>query len=428
MQIHVVQPGQTLFQIAQMYSSTVAAIAEANEIPNPNRLVVGQTMVIPIVGSFYWVQPGDSLFSIAQQFGMTYQELARINGISVTQPLQIGLRLYIPPRPRRNAETNAYAEPFGNVVSPELEQSARQTSPLLTYLAVFSYQVQEDGSLKAPPLNNFQAIARGNRTALMMAVTNLEEGQFSTELGRIILTDENVQNRLLDNIIATAEQVNFKDIHFDFEFLPPELRDSYSAFLRKAKSRFAPRGLLLSVAVAPKTSSNQKGILYEAHDYGAIGAIADLVIIMTYEWGWSGGPPMAVSPIGPVTDVLQYALTQMPASKIMMGQNLYGYDWTLPFVPGGPFARVVSPQRAIQIAVENNVAISYDNTAQAPFFYYTDNQGRQHVVWFEDARSIQAKFNLIKELNIRGISYWKLGIPFPQNWLLIEENFNVIKL
>lgn len=428
MQIHVVQTGQTLFQIAQLYSTTASAIAEANEIPNPNRLVVGQTMVIPIVGSFYWVQPGDSLFSIAQQFGMTYQELARINGISVTQPLQVGLRLYIPPRPRRNAETNAYAEPFGNVVSPELEQSARQASPLLTYLAVFSYQVQEDGSLKAPPLNNFQAIARGNRTALMMAVTNLVEGQFSTELGRIILTDENVQNRLLDNIIATAEQVNFKDIHFDFEFLPPELRDSYSAFLRKAKSRFAPRGLLLSVAVAPKTSSDQKGILYEAHDYGAIGAIADLVIIMTYEWGWSGGPPMAVSPIGPVTDVLQYALTQMPAGKIMMGQNLYGYDWTLPFVPGGPFAKVVSPQRAIQIAVENNVAISYDNIAQAPFFYYTDNQGRRHVVWFEDARSIQAKFNLIKELDIRGISYWKLGISFPQNWLLIEENFNVIKL
>ena len=428
MQIHVVQTGQTLFQIAQMYSTTVSAIAEANELPNPNRLVVGQAMVIPIVGSFYWVQPGDSLFSIAQQFGMSYQELARINGISVTQPLQIGLRLYIPPRPRRDAETNAYAEPFGNTVSPELEQSARQASPLLTYLAVFSYQVQEDGSLAAPPLNNLPAIARGSRTALMMAITNLVEGQFSTELGRIILTDENVQNRLLDNILLIASQVGFKDIHFDFEFLPPELKDNYSDFLRKAKSRLAPEGLLLSVAVAPKTSSDQPGILYEAHDYGAIGAIADLVIIMTYEWGWSGGPPMAVSPIGPVTDVLEYALTQMPARKIMMGQNLYGYDWTLPFVPGGQFAKVVSPQRAIQIAMENNVSISYDNTAQAPFFYYNDNQGRRHVVWFEDARSIQAKFNLIKELNIRGVSYWKLGISFPQNWLLIEENFNVTKL
>ena len=138
-------------------------------------------------------------------------------------------------------------------------------------------------------------------------------------------------------------------------------------------------------------------------------------------------PLKAVSPIGPVRDVLEYALTEMPASKIMMGQNLYGYDWTLPFVQG-TIAKAVSPQQAIQLAAENNVAIQYDTEAQAPFFKYTDNEGKQHEVWFEDARSIQAKFDLIKELGIRGMSYWKLGLSFPQNWLLITENFNVVKI
>ena len=71
--------------------------------------------------------------------------------------------------------------------------------------------------------------------------------------------------------------------------------------------------------------------------------------------------------------------------------------------------------------------ISYDNDAQAPYFKYRDNEGKEHEVWFEDARSIQAKFNLIKELNLRGMSYWKLGLSFPQNWLLIENNFTVTK-
>lgn len=56
----------------------------------------------------------------------------------------------------------------------------------------------------------------------------------------------------------------------------------------------------------------------------------DFVVIMTYEWGYSAGPPMAVSPIGPVRQVLEYAKTEIPANKIMMGQNLYGYDWTRP--------------------------------------------------------------------------------------------------
>jgi spore germination protein len=427
MQIHVVQPGQSIFEIARIYNSTVSAIVGANEIPNPNQLVVGQTMVIPIVGSYYWVQPGDSLYSIGQRFGISYQELARINQIPVTRPLTVGLRLYIPPRPKRRAEMNAYVEPIGGTVSPALEESTRKAAPFLTYLAPFSYQIQRDGTLKEPLLNNFPAIARANNATLMMVVTNLEEGQFSAELGRIVLTNEDVQNRLLDNIIATAKKYNFKDIHFDMEFLPPELRENYNAFLRKAKTRLSNEGLLMSTALAPKTSATQAGAWYEAHDYKAHGEIADFVVLMTYEWGYSGGPPMPVSPIGPVRNVIQYALTEMPASKIMMGQNLYGYDWTLPYVPGGQYARAVSPQRAIEIAAENNASIKYDYTAQAPYFDYTDSEGKNHKVWFEDARSIQAKFNLVKELGLRGVSYWKLGLSFPQNWLLIEDNFDVVK-
>lgn len=427
MQIHVVSPGESLFEIAKIYNSTVSSIASSNEVPNPNQLVPGQTLVIPIIGSYYWVKPGDSLYSISNKFGLNYQTLARANNISPNKPLHIGMRLYIPEGPKTKAETNAYVEPIGGNVSPALEQATRNAAPFLTYIAPFSFQIQRDGSLKAPSLNNFQGIAKINNATLMLVVTNLEEGKFSRELGRIILTNSDVQNNLLDNIIKTADKYSFTDVHFDLEFLPPELRENYNNFLRKAKSRLSPRGLLMSTALAPKTSSTQVGAWYEAHDYKAHGEIADFVVLMTYEWGYSGGPPMAVSPIGPVRKVIEYALSVMPSSKIMMGQNLYGYDWTLPFVPGGQFAKSISPQRAIEIAAENNVAIKYDYVSQAPNFQYRDSNGKDHIVWFEDARSIQAKFDLIKELNLRGISYWKLGLSFPQNWLLIEDNFNVVK-
>ncbi|WP_053361234.1 glycoside hydrolase family 18 protein [Bacillus sp. FJAT-27251] len=426
MQIHVIQRGETLTGIARTYGSTVEDIVEANAIPNPNNLVIGQTLVVPIIGSFYWVQPGDSLYSIARRFNLNYQELARINQIPVTQPLRVGQRLYIPPRPKYRAEVNAYVEPRGTTVAPALETAAREAAPYLTYLAPFSYQALRDGSLKEPLLNNFPAIAEANNNTLMMVITNQENDQFSDELGRIILNDMAVQNRFLDNIVATARRVGFRDIHFDFEFLRPADREAYNTFLRKARDRFRQHGWLISTALAPKTSATQQGAWYEAHDYRAHGQIVDFVVIMTYEWGYSGGPAMAVSPIGPVRDVIEYALTEMPSNKIMMGQNLYGYDWTLPFVQGS-VARAVSPQQAIEIAAANNVAIQYDARAQAPFFNYTDAEGRRHEVWFEDARSIQAKFDLIKELNLRGISYWKLGLSFPQNWLLISENFDVVK-
>lgn len=428
LQIHVVRQGESLWGISQAYGTTVQEIVTTNEIPDPNQLVVGQALVIPIFGRFYWVRSGDSLWSIGQRFQVNYTTLAEVNRLDVNQPLPIGLRLYIPPTPKRRIETNAYIEPRGTSVSEALLSDARRAGPYLTYLAPFSYEARRDGTLNPMPLEGIPEIARETGASLMMVVTNLEEGQFSGELGRDILQSTAVQERLLDNIIAETRRVgNYTDVHFDFEFLPGDQREAYNNFLRRAAERLRAEGLLISSALAPKTRRDQPGQWYEAHDYRAHGEIVDFVVLMTYEWGYSGGPPMAVSPIGPVEEVLQYALTEMPASKIMMGQNLYGYDWTLPYVPGGPYARAVSPQQAIQIAKENNAAIQYDTVAQAPHFDYTDESGRAHKVWFEDARSIQAKFDLLKRLNLRGISYWKLGLPFPQNWLLIGENFEVVK-
>ncbi|BCB01886.1 glycosyl hydrolase family 18 protein [Bacillus sp. KH172YL63] len=426
MQIHVVRSNQSLFGIAQAYGSTVKDIVDANELPNPNQLVIGQALVIPIIGSFYFVQPGDSLWGISQKTGIPYQELARVNGISPNQPLRVGYRLYLPQKKKARAEFNGYVEPYGKEVSPNLEQSAKDAAPYLTYLAPFSFQAKRDGTLKEPPLGNLIGTGKANQNVMMMAITNQEDGTFSDELGRILLTDKAIQDTFLQNVVKTAKKYGFRDIHFDFEYLRPQDKEAYNQFLRKAKKRFNEEGWLLSTALAPKTSADQKGKWYEAHDYKAHGEIVDFVVIMTYEWGYSGGPAMPVSPIGPVRDVLEYAISEMPPSKILMGQNLYGYDWTLPFKQGDT-AKAISPQQAIKLAAENNVQIKYDQKAQAPHFTYRDKNGKDHEVWFEDARSIQAKFDLMKELKLRGMSYWKLGLSFPQNWLLITDHFNVVK-
>jgi spore germination protein len=427
MQIYVVKRGDTLEQIALRYRTSTEAIMETNEVPNPDRLVVGQTIVIPIAGQFYEVKRGETLTAIAGRFNMSAAELARINRIQLNQTLPVNFLLYIPPRPKRQAETNAYLESRGTAVSQNLLQAAREAAPHLTYLGAFSFQAKRDGTLKEPPLNDLKQIADRHNVTFMMIVTNLEEDAFSDELGRILLTDQAIKQKFLENIVATAKKYGFRDIHFDFEYLRPQDKDAYNRFLREARTRFKREGWFISSALAPKTSAGQKGKWYEGHDYKAHGEIVDFVVLMTYEWGYSGGPAQAVSPINQVRKVVDYALTEMPSSKIMLGQNLYGYDWTLPYRPGGPQAEAVSPQQAIRRASENNVSIRYDTTAQAPFYTYTDEDGKQHEVWFEDARSIQAKIDLIKSLNLRGISYWKLGLSFPQNWLLIADQFQVEK-
>ena len=147
---------------------------------------------------------------------------------------------------------------------------------------------------------------------------------------------------------------------------------------------------------------------------------------MTYEWGYRFGPPQAISPINQIRRVVEYAITEIPAEKIFLGFQTYARDWKVPHVEGQE-AETFSPQEAVARATNYQAEIQYDETAASPFFRYVNEAGQEHEVWFEDARSAQAKFDLVKEFNLGGISYWALGYPFPQNWELLQDNFIIRK-
>nr|WP_285890170.1 glycoside hydrolase family 18 protein [Halalkalibacter oceani] len=424
-QIHVVRPGQTLTGIANAYDSTTEAIIQANALPNPNNLVIGQTLIIPISGRLYYVQPGDSLYEISRRFQVSIDEIVSLNQLNPSQPLAIDQRLALPPRSRIAIDVNGYIEP-----RPPLEtepQVIQEVGNELTYLSIFSYHVTPEGGLI--PVEDTPSIqaAYPFHIVPVLVITNMVENQFDADLGEAILNDINLQNQVLDQAFAIMAEKGYLGLNIDFEHLRPEDREPYNQFLRLTVQRAREHGYTVSTALAPKVSGEQAGAWYEAHDYPAHGEIVDYTVLMTYEWGWSGGPPMAVAPLDQVRRVVEYAASVMPVEKIMMGIPLYGYDWTLPFEPGGEFARAISPQQAIELAAQYGATIQYDEQAQSPFFLYQEEDGTEHEVWFEDARSIQAKFDLVKELGLRGVSYWVLRIEFPQNWLLIQDNFDVNK-
>ena len=425
MQIYVVQPGDTLSKVARAYGITAQEIADANQVPDPGRLVAGQTFVIPIRGQYHWVQPGESLWLISHRYNLSVAQLMDINNIRNPSDIPVGLRLYLPQKTKRIVDINAYIDP--RMTRTRSAGAVAKVGEHLTYLAVFSYAVNREGNLT--PVEDQPVInaAYQKRVLPLLVLTNFEEGQFSTEIATAILTNESLQDRVLQQVLRIMEEKGYQGLDFDFEYLGAENRVRYVRFLQKARRLIKPRGYYLSAALAPKFRSEQRGVLYEGHDYQAIGQVVDFIFFMTYEWGWSGGEPMAVSPLPQMRKVIEYALTVVPKEKIMMGMPLYGYDWTLPYIPGGKFAKSISPQKALELAIRYDAGISYDKEAQAPWFRYTDEQGKRHEVWFEDARSVQAKFDLVKELGIRGFYYWVLGNDFPQNWLLVEDNFIVRK-
>jgi spore germination protein len=292
---------------------------------------------------------------------------------------------------------------------------------------MFSYQVKPDGSLTPIPDDEVIKTARQAGTAPLMVISNIKEGgSFDSNLAHTILTSEQVQNNLLDNVIKTLKDKNFYGLDIDFEYILPQDKQNYNAFLKKTVDRLHPLGYTVSTALAPKASANQPGLLYQAHDYPAHGALVDHVILMTYEWGYLRGPARAVAPLNLVEKVIQYAVSVMPSNKILMGIPNYGYDWTLPFVKGSS-ANPITNLEAIDIAARVGAQIQFDAAAQSPYFTYFENN-RNHEVWFEDARSIEAKLRLVKKYNLGGVSYWNLTGFFPQNWLVLDSLYNVKKV
>jgi spore germination protein len=423
----VVQRGDTIFSIAQKYGISPDEIVRENQWPDPNRLVVGQSLIIPTPFRRYTVRAGDSLYTIARRFNVTPEAILSSNPIPAPYVIYPGQVLIIPSFSKMygKIDVNAYIEP----ATPDRDiPIVESVAPHLTYLSIFSYRVKEDASLE-PPQDDRAVIrtALDNKIAPMMVITNFSEGNFSPEIASAILTSRELQDKLFQNVLSVMKDKGFRVLNIDFERIKPEQRNLYNRFLRRITDFMHQNNILVSTALAPKASDLTTGAWHGAHDYAAHGQIVDFVIIMTYEWGWSGGPPRPVSPLPEVEKVIRFAVSQIPSRKIMMGMNLYGYDWTLPYVEGGKFARAISPQTALQIALNNNAAIQYDQEAKAPFFTYWDGEGNEHIVWFEDARSVRARFNLVKKYGLKGVSYWVLGHDFPQNWLVLENLFTVNK-
>lgn len=368
----------------------------------------------------YVVRPGDSVDSIARALDANVELLIYDNQLVYPYELAVGQALLVngyAGEADRAAAVSGYAYPF---ISPWVLE---QTLPFLTELRVFSYGFTEEGALLPPNLgDDAWMIAEAVRFDAMPILTLTPfgpDGNFNNRLIHSVVNNEAYTANLIRNLLDTMGEKGYVGVDIDFEYILAEDRDAFSDFVRQVAEAMREEGYQTSVALAPKTSADQEGLLYQGKDYRALGEAADYVLLMTYEWGYTYGPPMAVAPINQVRRVVEYALTEIPASKIDLGIPNYGYDWPLPFREGSR-ARSLSNVGAVRLAWERHAAIRYDDQAQAPWFRYVDGRGTEHEVWFEDARSIQAKLNLAFDYSLYGVGYWNLDRPFPQNWVVVN--------
>lgn len=377
MSIHVVSSGETVSSIAAAYEVPADTIIYANQLVYPYTLVIGQSLFLP-----------DS-------------EPAFYSNAVIT---------------------NGYAYPF--ISSWVLNQ----TLPYLSRLSVFSYGFTADGVLLPPMVDDSymisQALAAG--TAPFLTLTPFDiNGRFSNQLISSVINNTTARSQLIANLSTTVLEKGFQGVDIDFEYILAEDRYTFAQFVTDVRIAINELGYPVTVALAPKTSDDQPGLLYEGKDYALLGEAANEVLLMTYEWGYTYSEPMAVAPLPNVRRVVEYALTRIPAEKIFLGIPNYGYDWSLPYQSGITRATTIGNVEAVTIAAAFGAEIQYDEIAQTPWFRYRSND-IQHEVWFEDVRSMQAKFQLVREYQLRGMGYWQIMRLFRANWLLLASQFQIL--
>ncbi len=385
--IHTVKEDESVYKIARQYHTSSEAIIKDNGLTQPDKLVPGQALVI--LESRHLIMP--------DEMDEMVHEKQR------------------PEVEKREIIVNGYTYPFA-----EFLDVMEESLPYLTYLSIFSSEARADGSLVPVEGDAFMREALEHHVSPRMVVSNLgEDGNFDQQLANEILKDRGVQEKLISSIIEELERKSegpgngYSGVDIDFENLDPDDRDNYNYFMTELAAELHQEGYTLSAAIEKKTSDEVP--IFAAHDYRAHGQFDDLVILMTYDWGYLFGPPMAIAPADQIENVLAYAVTEIPADKILMGIPNYAFDWTLPYEEGTA-AAPMSHVEAVDLAWQKGAEIQYDDVAQSPYFHYYDETGKEHEVWFEGARSVYAKLKLVEQYGLGGVSYWTVNKSWPQNW------------
>ncbi len=425
MEIHIVQKGETIESIADKYGIPVNRLIEDNGLPNPRNLVVGQSIVIAYPEQQYTVQEGDTLESISKTNNISVKQLYRNNRFLFDREyIYPGESLIISYGEKRGSiTTNGYANSFIN------RDVLKKTLPYLTYLTISGYGYDENGNVSVPEDEDIIRLAKELGVAPVMLLTTLNlQGVGSSDIAYNIVYSEKNTDNLIDNILEVLKNKGLDGINLIYTFLTEGREAAYTHFTEKLSERLTPEGFQVIISIPPKMTIKDNTITFEQIDYSGIGQFADQIIVMEYNWGFSFNPPVSVASVTTLHSFLDYLSAMIPQEKMVIGIPLIGYIWRLPYFVGISKANAISSNDAILLAMETGSEIQFNEESQTPYFEFTDEAGgipRNYIVWFIDARSIEAFLNLVEEFNTEGIAVWNIMSPFPQLWLIVNIHYDI---
>ena len=421
--IITVKEKDSLFDISKAYGVPQSKIAADNGLSIDDGLIIGQSLYIGIADRAFTSDKAFTVDYVSKTENIPRKTILRNNfilGGNNDIPKGTFIVLAYKDIPFSEKIIGGYAYDF---ISPTL---LSQVINYLTYIMPFTYGFDKDANLIIPNDNFILEKAKTNGVSVLFHLSTLTgEGYFDSELPKVIFSDKEKQQKLIEGIITQVIMKDYAGADIDFEYLPENQKQNYVDFTLELSSRLHKIGKILVIALPPKESDSQRSVLIDGLDYAALSRNADFILSMTYEYGYKFGPPLAIAPIDRVRKAVEYSLGFIPSEKLLLGIPNYGYDWTLPYIEGESDAPSISTSEALRLARMYGANIQYDEKSSAPYFFYTDTNGRKHEVWFEDARSIKSKIDLIKEYNLAGGFIWDLMRENPSGYTTINSLIHI---
>lgn len=285
-------------------------------------------------------------------------------------------------------------------------------------LSPFWYTITPSGGIEKAYNAEASDVITAARTAgvpLYPTIDNVFDGSRVSTM----LSDATRRAAHVSAIVALATANGYAGIDIDYESLPATDRDRFSAFVRELAAALHADGRRLIVTVHPKTSEPGTWDGPKAQDYAAIGAAADLVRVMAYDYHWSTSTAGSISPSWWVDDVARFASSAIPPSKVQLGLPLYGYDWV------GSTGTPLTHTDVLSLLVRTASVPQWSSTDNESWFSYRDAGGTNHTVWYSDARSTRVRLASVTRYGLAGAVFWRLGGEDPGVWAETRAAFGV---
>lgn len=427
MTIYVVQAEDTISSIADKFEVSETRLINENGITNPTDLVTGQTIVITYPNETYIVKEGDTLPKIALDHRVPIMQLYRNNPFLWDLEYIIpGQELIISYDTKEPITTNAYAFPFieNNIL--------KKTLPYLTYLSILNYKTLRRGEIESfyDESELIQQTKQYGVMPIMLLTSVTFQGERDPETTYEILLNADYQEKHAQNMLKVMKEKGYYGVNITITYLNETNQDLYLNYLKRVTSILKKEGYLVFITIDPNFTVEENRTTFERVDYTKFNELIDGAYLMRFYWGTQYGPPMPVSSIENIALYLSYMIQIIKPKKMNIGFPLLGYDWTLPYIKGFSEANSLSLDNAINLARMKKSNILFDDISETPYFEYAvDTAGRMinHIVWFVDARTIDAIIDLVLENEMQGTGLWNIMNYYSQLWLIINSNFKIIK-